>query len=279
MVWGGAVGNVTQVNAGCDAFKHVYCQVGKHPDLLTKAHDVPAGVDWKQWLGPVAHRPYNPAYIPFNWRGFSAFGSGCIGDWICHVLDPTFWALDLDAPTSVTAEVKGFDPEKDVEFYPKGTKITFEFPAKGERKAMKFIWHDGDFSIPRPEELGDRRMVGTGAVVIGDKGKIMHGSHGAGGVRIIPEDAHREFGKPEQKIERVRGGHQADWLQAVRANKPAGSHFEYGGAMSEVGLLGMIAIRFPGETLKWDGKAMKVTNNEEANKLVTPDFHNGWKLS
>ncbi len=279
LIWAGAIGNVTQVNAGCDAFKDVYCQIGKHPDLLTQRHDVPAELDWPQWLGPAAERAYNPAYLPFAWRGFSAFGSGCIGDWICHVLDPTFWALDLDAPTSVTAEVSGFDPRKDLEYYPRGTKITFEFPAKGDRPAMKFVWHDGDTPIPKPAELGDRQMVGTGAVVIGDQGTILHGSHGAGGVRIIPEEAHQAFGKVEPKIPRVRGGHQADWIDAIREDRPAGSSFEYGGAMSEVGLLGMIAIRFPGETLNWDAAAMKITNHEEANKLVTPQFHHGWSLS
>ena len=60
-------------------------------------HEVPEGLDWNQWLGPAAARAYHPAYLPFNWRGYSAFGSGCIGDWICHVLDPSYWALGATA--------------------------------------------------------------------------------------------------------------------------------------------------------------------------------------
>ena len=130
-------------------------------------------------------------------------------------------------------------------------------------------------------------MVGTGAVVIGNKGKIMHGSHGAGGCRIIPEAKMKEFGRPDQKIPRVRGGHQKDWLDAVRNNQPAGSPFEYGGAISEIGLLGMIAIQRTwgkdsagrtGIRLEWDAKAMRFTNDEEANKLVNPPYRTGWKL-
>ena len=85
---------------------------------------------------------------------------------------------------------------------------------------------------------------GIGAVVIGDKGKIMHGSHGAGGVRLIPETSMKGFKVPEKTIARVpKGNHQHDWLNAIRENRPAGSSFEYGGSLSEIGLLGMIAVR------------------------------------
>ena len=74
---------------------------------LSEKHDVPKELDWDLWLGPAQERPYHPMYVPFNWRGWLAFGTGCIGDWICHVVDPVFWALDLGAPTTIQAEVEG----------------------------------------------------------------------------------------------------------------------------------------------------------------------------
>ncbi len=279
MVWEGWIGNVTEVHCGCDAFKNVYCQIDKMESFNEK-HEVPKELDWDLWLGPEAKRDYHPNYLPFNWRGYSAFGCGCIGDWICHVLDPSYWALDLGMPTAVTAETKGYDPAKHAEFYPKGVRLTYEFPAKGGRGAVKVIWHDGDFSIPQPEELTkeNRKVVGTGGVVIGDEGKIMHGSHGAGGCRIIPEARMKEFGKPEQRLARVKGGHQKDWLNAIRLNKSAGSNFEYGGAISEIGLLGMIAIRRTGTRLEWDAEKMRFTNDEEANQFVNPGYREGWSL-
>ncbi|HUF61227.1 MAG TPA: Gfo/Idh/MocA family oxidoreductase [Verrucomicrobiales bacterium] len=278
LIWAGAIGPVTEVHAGCDAFKDVYCQIRRQEELKQR-HDPPAELDWDRWLGPAAERPYHPAYLPFNWRGFSAFGSGCIGDWVCHVLDPVFWALDLDLPTAVTAKTKGYDPAAHAEFYPKGARITYEFPAKGDRGPLKIIWHDGDFAIPRPDELEEgRNVVGTGAVVIGEKGKIMHGSHGAGECRIIPEAKMREFGKPEEEIPRVRGGHQRDWLDAIRESRPAGSTFAYGGTLSEIGLLGMIAIRRSGVRLEWDAEAMRFTNDAAANALVNPPARKGWEI-
>lgn len=280
MVQSGAIGNVTEVHAGCDAFRDVYCQIGKKAQIASEKPPIPKELDWDLWLGPTANRDYHPAYLPFNWRGYSAFGSGCIGDWICHVVDPSFWALDLGMPTAITAETKGYDPVADAEFYPKGSRITYEFAAKGKRGPVKLIWHDGDFSIPQPEELTkeNRKVVGIGAVIIGDQGKIMHGSHGAGSPRIIPEARMKDYKMPEQTIPRLKqGNHQRDWLDAIRENRPASSSFEYGGALSEIGLLGMIAIRRSGTRLEWDAEKMKFTNDAAANAFLSSPYREGWK--
>jgi hypothetical protein len=105
----------------------------------------------------------------------------------------------------------------------------------------------------------------------------MHGSHGAGGVRIIPEATMREYQQPEPSIPRVPGHHQ-DWLLAIREGRPAGSNFDYGGPLTEIGLLGMIAIRFPGTKLQWDTDEMRFTNCDEANAYVAPAYRDGWTL-
>jgi predicted dehydrogenase len=281
MVQSGAIGKVSEIHAGCDAFKNVYSVIRDQQKHLTEKPEVPKELDWDLWQGPTGPRAYHPAYLPFNWRGFSAYGSGCIGDWICHVVDPSFWALDLGMPTAITAETKNYDPVKHAEYYPQGSRITYEFAAKGDRGPVKLVWHDGDFGIPQPEELTkeNRKVVGIGAVVIGDKGKIMHGSHGAGGVRLIPEASMKGFKAPGKTIPRVpKGNHQQDWIQAIREGRQAGSSFEYGGALSEIGLLGMIAIRRSGTRLEWDGAAMKFKNDEQANGLLTPQYRNGWTM-
>ena len=281
MVQSGAIGKVSEVHAGCDAFRDVYCVIRDQQKHQTEKPPVPAGLDWDLWQGPAATRDYHSAILPFNWRGFTKYGSGCIGDWICHVLDPSFWALDLGMPTAITAETKNYEPEKHAGYYPQGSKITYEFPAKGDRGPVKVVWYDGDFTIPQPEELDKekRRVVGTGAVVIGDKGKIMHGSHGAGGCRLIPEASMQAYKLPEKSILRVKAGHhQNDWLNAIREGRSAGSNFEYGGALSEIGLLGMIAIQRSGTRLEWDHAAMKFTNDSAANAFVTPAYRSGWQM-
>ncbi len=42
-------------------------------------------------------------YHPFNWRVGKAYGTGQLGDFGCHILDPVFKSLKLTAPTELTA--------------------------------------------------------------------------------------------------------------------------------------------------------------------------------
>ena len=73
-------------------------------------------------------------------------------------------------------------------------------------------------------------------------------------------------------------GHHQDWLQAIREDRQAGSNFDYGGSLAELGLLGAIAIRFPGTRLDWDGDNTRFTNCDEANQYVNPPSREGWSL-
>ena len=128
-----------------------------------------------------------------------------------------------------------------------------------------------------PELDPDDKGVDTGAVVIGDKGIILYGSHGASGVRIIPQKRMDEYQRPAKKLPRVRGHHK-DWLESIRSGGKAGSDFSYGGPLTEVALLGVIALKFPGTKLEWDSASMKFKNSREANQHVNPPYRKGWKL-
>jgi predicted dehydrogenase len=268
------------VHAGCDAFRNVYSQIGNLPKLQEK-HEVPKDLDYDLWVGPVPFRPYSPLWVHWNWRGWMPFGTGTIGDWFCHVMDPSFWALNLDAPTSVMAQVFDYDPAKHGLTYPPGTRITFEFPARDNRGPVKVVWHDGATVIPRPANFTpDDKIPGVGAVFSGDQGMIVHGSHGAGGCYLTPEslmDRYTGKNAPAQKIPRVKN-HASDWLEAIRNGAQAGSNFGYGGPLTQAALIGAIAIRFPGERLEWNDRKMRFTNHKAANELVSPPYRKGWKL-
>lgn len=270
----GAIGNVHTIHAGCAA---VNSAINRLPLPKVEA-PISSTLDWHLWLGPALHRPYHPSYLPGSWRGWVPFGNGTIGDWTCHVVDPVFWALDLGLPTTVQAKVKDYDPKTQGDAFPKGEIITFEFPAKGSRGPITLHWYSGTERIPRPPELEpDRKAVETGAVVIGDKGTITYGSHGAANVRIIPESKMKEYPIPDKTIPRVKG-HQQDWLQAIRNSGKAGSDFSYGGPLSEIAMLGVIAIKLPGVKLEWDAANMRFKNSLEANQWVNPPYREGWAL-
>jgi predicted dehydrogenase len=273
-IWDGAIGTVHTVHAGCAAVNSQVGNLGK----LKESHPVPAHLDWDQWLGPALQRPYHPSYLPGSWRGWVPFGNGTIGDWICHVVDPAFWALDLGAPVSVEASVKNWNPKTQADAYPPGDIVTFEFSAKDKRGPVKLLWHSGTEHIPRPPELEkDRKDIETGAAVYGDKGTITYGSHGAGGVRIIPEAKMKEYKRPAKKIPRVAGHHQ-DFIEAIKKGRKAGSDFSYGGPLTELAMIGIIAMKLTGTKLQWDGAKGQFTNSAEANQLLNPPYRQGWSL-
>lgn len=276
----GAIGDVTQVYAWTDR------PVGGDPwsDFAVRSRPkdtppVPETLDWDLWLGPVAYRPYHPEYLPMKWRAWQDFGTGALGDMGCHIIDPAFWALDLGAPETIEATSTHWQPEVSSETFPRASIIRFQFPARGTRPPVKLIWSDGRLLPPRPDALETgRKLPGSGALIIGDKGCMMHGSHGAGGLRIVPETQMQEYKRPEKTLPRVNNSHEGDWIRACKDGNPASSSFEYGGALTEMALLGMLALKMKDQKLKWDSKNLKFTNNDAANELLHIKYRDGWKL-
>jgi predicted dehydrogenase len=287
----GAIGKVHTVRL---QIGWVYSMIDKLP-RLKETHAVPERLDWDLWLGPTPFRPYHPLYEPGQWRNWAPFGGGAIGDWICHLGDPAFWALELGSPVSIQAQAAEFDPKVHGDTFPKGARVTFKFAENGKRGPVTLEWSDGWEKMRKPPELeGDPDFPSIGGVILGDKGGIVYESHGARNLRLFPESLDKEYKRPARTIPRVRGmeeekpkGHYDDWVRAhhedwTRAIREKGhvpsSNFEYGGALSELGLLANIAYRFPGQDLRWDGPAMKFTNCPEANAFVNPPYREGWTL-
>jgi hypothetical protein len=145
-------------------------------------------------------------------------------------------------------------------------------------RPVKMTWYDGELMPARPQELEEGRKMGSkngGALFVGDKGMLMCGCYGKN-PRLIPESKMQEFERPEKTIPRVEGHHQ-DWLAACKGGKPACSNFDYAGPLTEVVLLGNLALR-TGKGLDWDGENMRVTNVPEANRYVRRDYRAGWTL-
>jgi predicted dehydrogenase len=279
----GAIGDVTEVHAWTDR------PVGGDPwsDFVQRAKPtdtppVPDTLDWDLWLGPVPFRPYHPEYHPMKWRAWLDFGTGALGDMGCHILDPAFWVLELGAPKCVEATSTHFEPDVASQTFARASIVRYEFPARGHRPPVKLTWYDGRLLPPIPEELEPGRVLpGSGALLIGDKGKILHGSHGAESVRLIPETRMKEYKRPPETLRRIVGGHEGDWIRACKegpSGLPPCSTFDYGGALTEMVLLGMLALRLKDQRLEWDSAALRFTNNEAANELLHIHYRDGWSL-
>lgn len=268
----GVIGDVKEVHAWF---------TGSYGDGAPRPADtppIPETLDWDLWLGPATYRSYHPRYLPGKWRYWFEFGTGVLGDWVCHILDPAFWALNLDAPVSILAKNSGgeYSPEQ----FARQSDIEYRFPANGKRPPVKVIWTYGKKAdIPQLQgvELEDWNAK-AGAILIGEKGSIVHGSHGAGNLRILPESRAAEFQKPPESIPRVPLGHQQDWIRACKDGKPASSPFSYGGPLSELALLGVIATVLDGEELQWNPQEARFTNHDKANRFLQSEYRQGWTL-
>lgn len=243
--------------------------------------EVPAHIHWKEFIGPAEMRAYHPAYHPFKWRGWWAFGTGALGDMACHTLNMPFMGLNLRDPTSVQAISSGHNKET----YPSWSIITGEFPELNGRAALTFKWYDGG-KLPDPalfpakDSAGkDVKVASSGCLVIGEKGSLYApGDYAERGLQM--------FGIEKPSVEYVKSiGHFEEWVRAIRGGEPAMSNFpNYAGPLTETVLLGNLAVwaapekEVMGKKIAWDAKNLTATNAPEVAHIVKPEFHNGYSL-
>ena len=264
MIKTGVIGKVRRV----DIWSNKNWGGGVRP---TDTPPIPETLDWDLWLGPAPYRPYNPIYLPGNWRRWWDFGTGTLGDMGCHIIDPAWWALDLKYPTSIEATPGPFNDET----YPEKTVVKWEFPARGDLPPVVMTWYDGANNPPRPKELEkERSLPDQGGLYYGDEGVIL-APHG-GGARLIPESRMKGFKVPEQLFERGID-HWQEWIRACKGGPKGLSNFDYAGPLTETILLGNVAAK-AGARLEWDGEKLKVTNPSGANEHLKRKYRSGWTL-
>jgi predicted dehydrogenase len=274
----GVIGDVREVHCWTDRAGLLWKQGIGRPKATPP---VPRTLDWNLWLGPVRERPYHPAYAPHNWRGWRDFGTGAMGDMGCHIIDHPVWALGLGAPTAVeaTATLDGseIDGKPNFETYPIASIITYEFPARGSLPPVKMIWYEGGLMPPTPAEMpAGARLPGNGVLYIGSKGKMLHSSHG-GMPELLPEGLVVDAKKVPKTMARSIG-HYEEWMAACKGGPRPVSNFDYAGPMTEIALLGVLALRAPGQRLEWDSANLKLKNAPELNQYTHIEYRKGWAL-
>lgn len=274
---------------------HVWCNHPLYPAGLVRPSDappVPYNLDWDLWIGTAPYRPYHPAYHPWIWRSWWDFGSGTVGDMICHAMHVFFNALEMGPPSRVygsrTTMHGGYfkmhpDGKEDLppliqtpETESYSSVISWEFPARQNQPPLAMHWYDGGIRPHRPRELDPKiPLPHEGLMFIGEKGKMLTGYYG-GKVRLLPEKNFRGFEPPPKTLPRTIG-HYKEWVEACKGGKPANCNFEFGSRMTEVAQLGTLAAR-AARVLEWDHENLAIPNDAEANGWVNPPYRKGWTL-
>ena len=248
--------------------------------MAANPRDLPAGLNWDLFLGAApGDIPYHPAYHPFSWRGWVPFGVSAIGDMGAHLMDQAFWSLGLTLPTTITSNSTPWGgPAANPASYPLAMHTRYEFAARGGRPAVEMHWYDGGLSpmvladVPRPD--GD----GGGAVFVGEKGYLTHQTYGDT-PKIFPASLAAEAEAVPKTFERVETGHEVNWARACKGETKASCPFDYASALTEVMLLGIVALRAgQNKRIEYDAANMRITNAPEANQWLTREYRSGWAL-
>lgn len=264
----GAIGKIRKVYAWVGENR-----IPKYTERPKETPPVPEGLHWDLWLGPAEERPFHPDYAPQNWHYWWAFGNARLGNFGCHTLDTAVWALDLKDPTLIEASSTQLSKETT----PLASACHWKFPARGEMPPVDLYWYDGGIRPPRPDCLEPGRNLprNGGSLLVGEHGAILSGIW-SGSPRIIPEKEMRDYTLPAPTIPRSKGPHR-DWIDACKGGPPASSNFENAARLTEIVLLGVVAIR-TATTLHWDAADMKATNAPEVDPILRGHHRKGWEV-
>jgi predicted dehydrogenase len=280
LIHDGGIGAVTA--ARCYHLRNEIPQgIGSPPD-----GEPPAGLDWDMWLGPAAKRPYNPNRCLYKFRWFWDYSGGQLTNFGTHYLDVIQWALGQDAPRGVFAAGGNF-AVKDNREIPDTLEAVWEYD--GALVTFAQINANAAAANARGWELEFRGTKGT---------LLMHESQG---YEIIPESnrttelpalsplARKENGeqsravKPAMQASVVKGksdtaDHARNFLDCVKSRKPTNCPVEVGHRSTTATLLARIALQRK-RYLTWDANGERVTNDEEANRLLSYEYRSPWKLA
>jgi predicted dehydrogenase len=266
LVQTGAVGTIREV--------HVWVNVTYGGVELPKDKPpVPASLHYDLWLGPVAERPYSPAYLPGSWRNWWAFGGGGLGDFGCHYMDLPYWALDLKYPLTVEP-VDGPPPHP--ESVPLWMIVRYGFPARGDKPPVQLTWYHGGKRPKLLDSLLNEDMPSyfkSGVMFVGEKGYLIsdYDRH-----VLLPEKDFKDFVRPAPFIPKSIGHHK-EWIEAIKTGGKTTCQFDYSGPLTETALLGNVAYRV-GKKLEWDAQKLSATNCREADQFIQHHYRKGWTL-
>ena len=106
--------------------------------------------------GRAPARPFSKEVHPFKWRGYHDYGCGALGDMACHLMDASYWVLELGAPTSV--ELKRIDGRSNIAF-PNSAIVEYQFPARGSKPPVKLTWYEGGLKPEKPATMEEARKL------------------------------------------------------------------------------------------------------------------------
>jgi predicted dehydrogenase len=236
----------------------------------------PEGVDYNAWLGPAPKRPFNENRFHFNFRWFWDYAGGLMTDWGVHEIDIALYAMEANAPLSVTAGGGKLAYPDDASETPDTLQAMFQY------EKFNMLWEHATGIDNGPY---NRR---EGIAFIGNNGTLVVDR---GGYEVLVEKEADGYAKSTRpKMEPVEAFvkppelnyldlHTVNFIEAIRKNDQ--SHLKTpikSGSVAAINAqMGNIAYR-TGTKVYWDAAKGRFKDNPEADKYIAAAYHNGYKI-
>lgn len=254
--------------------------MGRVPDS-----DPPAGLDWDMWLGPAPKVPYNANRCFYKFRWFRSYSGGQMTNFGTHYIDLIQQALGDVPPLGVFAGGGRYALDDGREF-PDTMEAVWEYPGGVMVTFSQFNANDAP-GAAKNAEVEIRGTEGT-IYYAGGKAEIVPQS-----VRVEPmppldptrrKESSRVKGavkparEPASKTSRVDAvDHARNFLDSLKTRRPCNCPVDIGHRSTASTLLANVAYARK-RYLTWDAEKEQVTNDPEANQLLTYAYRAPWKL-
>jgi predicted dehydrogenase len=258
-VHGGQLGNIRTVK--------VWCYQGwMKPGPVVPDTAPPAGVDYKQWLGPAKMRPFNASRFHFNFRWFWDYAGGLMTDWGVHLLDYALLGMKADLPISIAGLGGKFAYPDLYEETPDTLTTLYEFDK------FNMVW-DSAMGIDNGSYGRDH-----GIAFIGNNGTLILNR---GGWEVIEErQSKNKIVMPFQKSsDNGVLNHWQNFVSVIKSRKASDLRcsIQDGAHAATVAQMGNISYR-SGKKLLWNKAKGAFTDEAINKKYLLNEYHNGYKL-
>jgi hypothetical protein len=168
-------------------------------------------------------------------------------------------------------------PRPTAESFPLWSEVRYEF-APNEwttRGPLLVTWRDGGKKVPKEllAELGLEDITSNGCLFVGEKGALLADPYGT--QALYPKDRFKDVTIPEG----VATNHWHQFVNACLDRCEPSAPFEYAAHLTEIALLGNVALEFPHETLEWNSGVGRFRNRPDADARLGSPQRAGWEIS
>ncbi|SFJ19335.1 Gfo/Idh/MocA family protein [Planctomicrobium piriforme] len=228
-----------------------------------KPMPVPSTFDYETWLGPAPEAPYHVDRCLYRFRFNYDYSGGQITNFGAHCNDMAQWALGLDQSGPVEVECL------DAKFLPEGSLFNTATETRFRCKyanGLELLCESG------PEQVQVRFEGTDGWLQTGYKGTTASSPNLLEG---LPQKNGTDGLDPHSR-------HMRAFVTSVKAGKEPAANVEVGHSSATLCHLANVAIRQfpktgPGHVLKWDPKAERFSNDDDANAMLDVKWREPWQ--